>query len=367
MSDSLNTVFIDDILRIILSKLPISRLAQLQQVSRDWRRFIHSQEMAWSIYDRELSQALFLVSNRERFIGVIYTNHLVNQNRLNIMPRLSAMHFPLIDFPVEAIVGSSNGLILLVDNLRQLFVVNPRTLQIRDIIGDTRPAWTYGFGWKNYGNLRCNVVVKVLDRGMETFAIFNLNSNQWRGCVVTWKGADWNVQIDEGSSSAFVGGSFLWLGSATLGHSSPEQCVVILDCTNNSVDYISLLPSMRGIALRIGNVGDNIAALWPINADYSCIWILYLSTRMFRAVDILAYPSGVLFYPLCFYNDWARMVMLRQNQNIDLYFLSGRQRITELHFQDDPEPALYNYFPRGDRFQAIAFDASFISPGELQD
>nr|XP_011465863.1 PREDICTED: uncharacterized protein LOC105351938 [Fragaria vesca subsp. vesca] len=342
----------------ILAGLSMITLAELRLISREWRLVVHSHQ------ERERRrEALLVIFNRDRLLSVIHRHHLMRMNlERRERPRLTRREFPELEleFPVRVLVGCCQGLVLVLDRAWRPFVLNPRTLGWHQVAVEDRHGYqrTYAIGWMVFGGLQCCVVLRCVPGSMGRISVYNLHTSQW---TTRHTHGTTTAVVTGWESSAFVSGYFIWLVRF-----NNEEAIVLYNGATDVVSCILLSPSLRGIDMCLGNVGDDYAAMWGRNGGQTCFWTVDIEGRTLRPIHVTGYGRRSRFQPLSFLPD-SDAIFLCQSVRLELYRLTSHSRFS-LAIQDDDPPVINRgeNFLRGDILMAISFTETLISPWVFQ-
>ncbi|KAL2459246.1 F-box/kelch-repeat protein [Forsythia ovata] len=255
-----------EIMEDILSRLPAKYIAQFRCVSNPWRTLLSDpQFINTHLINRHTKENLILISPNQSLYTI--TNLAVSR-KLSFQPELS-------DTWTE-VVGSCNGLVLLVNEEEDKFLVNPTTLKqvkIRDsplALNKRKSSWMHGFGYDVSSDDYKIVTLSYYDpedvNQPDTFVdVYSVKRGVWRRL----EPSPYSHTFPDLSPGAFVNGSIHWL--ATTSKSSYTSVIAAFDlvdekfkeipapgCLDETVFVFNKLVTFGGRLCLIDDTQDNV-------------------------------------------------------------------------------------------------------------
>nr|GEU67492.1 hypothetical protein [Tanacetum cinerariifolium] len=308
-SDMPNAYFPDEIIREILSRLPVKSLLQFRSVSKHWKSLISDTHFIQSHY-----KIVETLSTHHRILAPVYPLLSLNYNASpdNISSSIKLDCPFLMPRPFIKFLGSCNGLVCLIDGTKDIIIYNPSTRRyfkpfqspqcfFHISYASNQTEFVYGFG--------CGL--NPFDIRVVIFPRFARDSE-----LVKFKVYDF---ID--SVGTFLNGSLHWLAR----HSNTDngsRVVASFDVSKEAFRDISL-PTQKADRpyFSVGNIKGCLSAhrdgLYHTNVE---VWLM----REYGVVDswsmFIKIPTDMggseisYMRPLCCVNDDEILIEIELQQ-----------------------------------------------------
>ncbi|PON83790.1 F-box domain containing protein [Trema orientale] len=251
----------EDVLTVILSKLPVKSLMRFKCVCKSWYSLITSPTfvaMHFNNKDRHKDFLAFVVGGRVVIsLSISFLSYHTVQYSSNLSQNFHNTHF----------IGFCNGLLCVVANELTFHIINPATKESKVLKEPNKPLDSPSYGFAFDSKVNDYKVVRVT---LERTEILTLKSNSWRSIFMTdrstsvMKGVSTLVDL---WSSAVMNNALHWIGlrldlnkkvivafdlvneefrdikvpdhpnSSDLFCPSRHQCYVFQDCLSMTISY----------------------------------------------------------------------------------------------------------------------------------
>lgn len=308
--------FPQEILIEILSRLPAKSVGKCRCVSKPWKDLLSSQQFISKTHQENL--ILISPSQSLQTISTIQVDGF--SRNLEWLPDAWA-----------TIVGSSNGLVLLINEEDDKILVNPITLQ-KVHVPDSPVALykpgsfsMHGFGYDSSSNDYKIVTLSHFDTDNEyepdcadTFVdVYSVKSGVWKRL----DSSPYDHAVPELASGAFVNGAIHWLASSR--EPGYRSVIAAFDLVREAFDEIPAPSSVdveRFVFHKLVVLGGCLCMIDSIGGDGIDVWIMkeYGLVDSWTKFSINGDSELDVVKPLCYVGD-GEVVFLTEEESLVIY------------------------------------------------
>ncbi|KAL3648714.1 hypothetical protein CASFOL_005117 [Castilleja foliolosa] len=319
----------EQILFHIFSRLPAKSIGRFRSLSNTWNNLLSTPHFIKShlALQNTRQKSLILIPSSQviRCVETIRDEYIDTVSRELDLPGVWS-----------EFVGSCDGLVLLIDNNHEVFLVNPITLEQSKIpdppVAVKRTEGLYGFGYDSvrddYKVIRVSYHTSNIEINPVYFDtlvyVYYVKMGVWKRIENSPRHFSFPVIF----SGAFVNGAIHWL----VARSDKSDCAVITALDLDSEVFYKI-PAPRvadvdnflfSVLLVLGGclcVVDTLS-----NSEGTDVWIMkdYGVAESWRKFTVSWYVFGDLFKPLCFIGDGEdEVVLLVEGPHLAVYNVKG--------------------------------------------
>ncbi|XP_051127643.1 F-box/kelch-repeat protein At3g06240-like [Andrographis paniculata] len=312
-----------DIMIDIFSRLPAKSVGKCRCVAKPWQSLLSTPQFIRTHLSRKPHQETQLL--------IAGTHSMFSSSEIG---RSSASKKIELGDTWTEFVGSCDGLVLLVNEVDEVFLVNPTTLE-QVYMADSPLAlkWNESFRMHGFGYDSCSDDYKIV-----TLSYYNTDNEYEPDCADTfvdvysvkrnlWKRVDvspYDHAVPELSPGAFVNGAIHWLASSR--EAGYRSVIAAFDLAHEVFDEI---PPPNGMDVEkfvffTLAVFDGCLCMVDIHScNLADVWIMkvYGSADSWMKINIAADYEWNVIKPLCFVGgvNGGDMVLITEGETLVVY------------------------------------------------